>query len=146
MLVQARALNPDITFHEGNMLALGLSDGSLAGIAAFYVIVNLPKASWTVAFREMERVLQADGRLLVAFHVGNEALHGEQLWGLPIAMDFFLLQPSEVRNSMEAAALEVEEIVERGPYCPEVEYPSQRAYIFARKPGTVRKRQTPHGA
>src|ERR1700761_4010338 len=36
MLAQARTLNPDIRFHEGNLLALDLEDRSLAGITAFY--------------------------------------------------------------------------------------------------------------
>jgi SAM-dependent methyltransferase len=40
MLEQARSLNPGIPFREGNMLALDLPDGALAGIAAFYAIVN----------------------------------------------------------------------------------------------------------
>jgi hypothetical protein len=48
-------------------------------------------------------------------------------------MDFLLFQPSEIKAGLEAAGLTVEEVVEREPY-PEVEYPSRRAYIFARKP------------
>ena len=34
MIAQARQLNPEIDFREGNMLALDLEDGSLAGITA----------------------------------------------------------------------------------------------------------------
>jgi len=41
MLVEARRLNPDISFREGNMMSLDLPDESLAGIAAFYAIVNI---------------------------------------------------------------------------------------------------------
>jgi ubiquinone/menaquinone biosynthesis C-methylase UbiE len=133
MLEQARQLNPDICFREGNMMALDLPDGRLAGITAFYAIVNIPKESLTVVFREMERVLRPDGLLLVAFHIGNETFHEDELWDLPISMDFFFFQPSAMRNYMEAAGLAVEEIVEREPYAPDVEYQSRRAYIFARK-------------
>ena len=134
MLEQARQLNPDLSFLEGNMMALDLPDGRLAGIAAFYSIVNIPKESLTLVFREMARVLQPGGVLLLAFHAGDEALHEDELWGRPISMDFFLFQPSEIRRYVEAAGLVIEEIVERGPYAPEVEYQSRRAYIFARKP------------
>jgi ubiquinone/menaquinone biosynthesis C-methylase UbiE len=74
MLEQARRLNPEISFREGNMMALDLPDGSLAGIAAFYAIVNIPKESHTTVFREMERILQPDGLLLVAFHTGATKL------------------------------------------------------------------------
>jgi hypothetical protein len=52
-------------------------------------------------------------------------------------MDFFLLQPSAIRQYLEAAGLAVEEIVEREPYAPEVEYQSRRAYVFARKPKSL---------
>ena len=140
MLEQARQLNPDLSFLEGNMMALDLQDGRLAGIAAFYSIVNIPKESLTLVFREMTRVLQPGGVLLLAFHAGDKVLHEDELWGRPISMDFFLFQPSEIRRYIEAAGLAIEEIVERAPYAPEVEYQSRRAYIFARKPGFVANR------
>jgi SAM-dependent methyltransferase len=133
MLEQARRLNPDISFREGNMMALPLPDGALAGIAAFYAIVNIPKESLPSVFREMYRVLQPGGLLLLAFHCGDEILHEEQLWGLPIAMDFFFFQPSAIRQYVERVGFAIEESLERDPYPPEVEHQSRRAYIFARK-------------
>src|SRR6266699_3609962 len=78
MLEQARQLNPDLSFLEGNMMALDLPDGRLAGIAAFYSIVNIPKESLTLVFREMARVLQPGGVLLLAFHAGDEVLHEDE--------------------------------------------------------------------
>jgi hypothetical protein len=60
-------------------------------------------------------------------------LHEDELWGQKISMDFLLLQPSEIRLDLEVAGFTIEEVVEREPY-PDVEYPSRRAYIFARKP------------
>ncbi len=137
MLEQARQLNSDISFGEGNMMALNLQDGTLAGITAFYAIVNIPEESLPLVFREMERVLQPGGLLLLAFHAGDQVLHEDEVWGLPISMDFALFQPSAIRNYIEAAGLAIEDIVERGPYAPEVEYQSRRAYIFARKPGSL---------
>jgi ubiquinone/menaquinone biosynthesis C-methylase UbiE len=140
MLEQARQLSPEISFLEGNMMALDFQDGRLAGIAAFYAIVNIPEESLPMVFREMERVLQPGGVLLLAFHIGDEVLHENELWGRPISMDFFLLQPSAIRQYLEAAGLAVEEIVEREPYAPEVEYQSRRAYVFARKPESLVQR------
>lgn len=133
MLQQAQKLNPDINFREGNMMALDLADASLAGIAAFYAIVNIPKKSLPVIFQEMLRVLQPGGLLLLAFHTGDEVLQENELWGQPITMNFLLLPPGEIKRGLEDAGFSIEEIVERPPY-PEVEYPSHRAYIFARKP------------
>jgi len=137
MLEQARQLSPDIQFREGNMMALDLPDGTLVGITAFYAIVNIPKIALPSVFREIHRVLQPGGLLLLAFHMGDEVLHEEELWGRTITMDFFLFQPSEIREYLEAAGLIVEEILEREPYAPQVEYQSRRAYIFARKAASV---------
>ena len=132
MLEQARKLNPDILFREGNMLSLDIPDRTLAGVTAFYAIVNIPRQSLPLVFREIWRVLQSRGLLLLAFHTGNEVLHEEELWGQKISMDFLLFQLSEIRPDLEKAGFNIEEIVEREPY-PDVEYPSRRAYIFARK-------------
>ena len=134
MIEVARRLNPDISFREGDMLALDIPDGTLAGIASFYSIVNVPKEELAIVFREMERVLQPGGVLLLSFHIGEEVVHPESLLGQPVSMDFFFFRPSHIRHCLEAAKLEVEEVLERGPYAPEVEYQSRRAYIFARKP------------
>ena len=132
MLQQARKLNPDIEFREGNMMALDLANASLAGIAAFYAMVNIPRKSLPVVFRELLRVLQPGGLLLLAFHTGDAVLQENELWGQPITMHFLLLPPLEIRRELEDAGFVVEEVVERPPY-PEVEYPSHRAYIFARR-------------
>lgn len=135
MVAEARRLNPDIVFREGDMLALDLPDGALAGIAAFYAIVNLPAASLPAVFREMARVLRPAGLLLLAFHAGHATLRERELWGRPIDMQFFLFEPATIRREVERAGLIVEDVVERGPYAPDVEYQSRRAYLFARKPG-----------
>jgi SAM-dependent methyltransferase len=134
MVEQARRLNPDISFREGNMMALSLEDRTFAGIAAFYAIVNIPQESLPLVFQEMARVLQPGGLLLLAFHTGDEVVQEKELWGRPISMDFFLFQPSAIREFLELAGFGIEGIIEREPYMPEVEYQSRRAYIFARKP------------
>jgi SAM-dependent methyltransferase len=134
MLEQARRLNPDIAFREGNMLALDLPAGALAGIAAFYAIVNMPRESLPAVFREMARALRPGGLLLLGFHAGSDALHERELWGRSISMDFFLFEPPVIRRDLETAGFVIEDVVEREPYAPDVEYQSRRAYIFARKP------------
>jgi ubiquinone/menaquinone biosynthesis C-methylase UbiE len=134
MVEQARSRNPDISFHEGDMTALSMPDAALAGIAAFYAIVNIPKESLGSVFREMARVLQPGGWLLLAFHIGNELLHEQELWGKQISMDFFLFPTAEICDYLRDAGFAIEEVLERAPYAPEVEYQSRRAYVFARRP------------
>jgi SAM-dependent methyltransferase len=136
MIEQARQLNSDIPFREGDMMALDIPDATLAGIVAFYAIVNTPKESLPSVFQEMERVLKPGGLLLLAFHIGDETLHPNELWGRAVSMDFFLFQPSVILHYLEAAGFAIEEVLEREPYPPEVEYQSRRAYIFVRKPVT----------
>jgi ubiquinone/menaquinone biosynthesis C-methylase UbiE len=134
MLLEAQRLNPEIPFRQGNMLALDLPDASLAGITAFYAIVNLARESLPQVFREMARVLQPGGLLLLSFHIGNETMHRDDWWDRQVNMDFHFLQPPAVQHDLETAGLTVEEVVEREPYAPGVEHQCRRAYIFARKP------------
>jgi SAM-dependent methyltransferase len=102
-------------------------------MVAFYAIVNIPPNSLPAIFQEMLRVLKPGGLLLLAFHMGDEIISPDELLGQRIAMDFFFFQPSDIRRHLEAAGFAIEEIIEREPYGPEVEYQSRRAYIFARK-------------
>jgi ubiquinone/menaquinone biosynthesis C-methylase UbiE len=133
MVNQARKLNPGMLFREGNMMALDLPNASLSAITAFYAIVNISKASLPLVFSEMARVLHPGGLLLLAFHTGNDIIREQELWGIPIAMDFLLFQPSEIVTLLREAGFVLEEILERDPY-PDVEYPSHRAYILALRP------------
>jgi ubiquinone/menaquinone biosynthesis C-methylase UbiE len=134
MVEQARLLNPGIQFAEGNMLALDLPDEALAGLVAFYAIVNLAVESLPLAFAEMTRVLKPNGLLLLSFHDGDETIPVSELWSIAISMEFRLLNPKLIADHLTNAGLIVEELIERPPYAPEVEYQSRRAYIFARKP------------
>ncbi len=133
MLDQARRLNPGIEFVQGNILALPVEDEAWAGIAAFYAIVHFPPSDLLPAFQEMYRALQPGGWLLIAFHIGDEIEHVDDQWGQAVSLDFYFFRPEQVRANLRASGFEVDEIVERGPYAPEVEYQSRRAYIFARK-------------
>ena len=70
MVAEAQRLNPEIHFHQGDMLALPDADDSFGGIAAFYCIIHIPRAQVVDALREMKRVLKPGGVLLITFHIG----------------------------------------------------------------------------
>lgn len=137
MLEEARRLNPDISFRLGDMLALDVPSGTLAGIVAFYAIVNIPEQSLHTCFAEMLRVLRPGGLLLLAFHAGPEVIREEILWDIPISMNFYLFDPLTIRRHLEDAGFTVDDVIEREPYASDVEYQSRRAYIFARKAASL---------
>lgn len=135
MVAEARRLNPEIPFQQGDMLALsGVGDATFGGIAAFYSIIHIPRPSVAAALRELKRVLAQGGTLLIAFHIGQETIHKDEWWGLEVSVNFHFYETREMKAHLTAAGFELEEVIERDPYPPNIEYQSRRAYIFARKP------------
>lgn len=135
MVRRAERLNPDIPFRQGDMLALNdVADDAYGGVAAFYSIIHVPRASLADALRELKRVLRPRGVLLLAFHIGRETKHLDEWWGKEVSLDFHFLETGEVKEQLRALGFELEEVIEREPYPEDVEYQSRRAYIFARKP------------
>lgn len=96
MLEQAAALNPDIEFYRGNMLALEEPDNIWAGIVAFYSIIHIPRAEILAALREMRRVLKPGGLLLLAFHIGDAEGHETEMWGHEVAIHYTFYGAAEM--------------------------------------------------
>ncbi len=134
MVERAYKLNPDIPFYQGDMLALdNLADNSYAGVAAFYSIIHVPRPTLNKALAELKRVLCPGGILLLTFHIGQEIIHRDEWWGKEVSLDFIFFETEAMKDHLKMVGFELQEVIERDPY-PEVEYPSRRAYIFARKP------------
>jgi SAM-dependent methyltransferase len=129
---EARERNPGVVFEQGDMLALPILDAALAGVTAFYAIVHFSKDDLQRAFTEMHRALQPGGRLLLAFHIGEGSIHVEEFLGRPVEVDFMFFTPTRIAADLIKAGFVVDKVVERDPY-PDVEYPSRRAYLFARR-------------
>ncbi len=128
-------MNPRIEFYQGDMCALPVADSAWAGIAAFYAIVNLSQDEVAQALREMMRVLEPGGRLLIAFHLGEDVQQAEEdVWGCGVSLEFTFFRASTVLRCIREAGFQIDDVIERDPYAPEVEYQSRRAYIFAHKP------------
>lgn len=132
MIAEAQRLNPEIHFHQGDMLALPDVDNSWGGIAAFYCIIHIPREKIVDALREMKRVLRPGGMLLLTFHIGNEIKHLHDWWEKPVNLDFAFYQPDTMENWLMEAGFELEETLVREPN-PEVEVATRRAYVFGRK-------------
>ena len=134
MVELARQAHPDVRFQQGDMRALPFLDDALGGITAFYSIIHIPRGEVVDVLKELRRVLQPGGLLLLAFHRGSEVHHLDEWWDQPVSVDFFFFQTDEMLGYLADAGLLIDEVVERDPYPGGEEAPTQRAYIFARKP------------
>jgi ubiquinone/menaquinone biosynthesis C-methylase UbiE len=131
MVEQARERFPDVPFETGDVTAISAPDGAWAAAVAFYSLIHLPREEMVVALRELRRVLRPGGLLLVSFHVGAEVRHFDELWGVPVRLDFVFFTTDEMRGRLREAGFEVESREERDPY-PDVEAETRRCYIVAR--------------
>jgi SAM-dependent methyltransferase len=131
MVAVAKRLNPGLSFQVGDMRQLDLPDATLAGIIAFYSIVHFEPAELTAIMLEMRRTLALGGLLLVSFHIGDQVVHVEDLFGARVSLDFRFHVPHDVIEALRSAHLEIIEHVEREPY-EGAEYPSRRCYLLAK--------------
>ena len=131
MIQVARRLHPGIEFRVGDMTRLDLSDGALAGVVAFYAIVHFTPAELDAVLSEIRRVLAPGGAALFSFHIGDEVVHVEDLFGATVDLDFRFHVPKDVTDALLRAGLQVREHTEREPY-DGAEYPSRRCYLLAK--------------
>ena len=137
ILEQARTIHPGINFRKGNILELEFVDDSIAGVVAFYAMVNFTEELVEIAFREAFRVLQPGGLFLFTYHIGEKTIHIEEFLGKNIDIDFMFFTTDFIFSCLKGSGFGKIEIIEREPYSG-VEYESRRAYVFATKP-VVRK-------
>ncbi|WP_394827896.1 class I SAM-dependent methyltransferase [Pendulispora albinea] len=133
MIAEAARRSPDIAFRTGSMLALEDADATYAGLTAFYAIVHFDREELAQACREFHRVLQPQGLALASFHLGGDIVHRDELFGQRVSLDFVFFERGIVEEAFLAAGFRIEAFLERAPY-PEVEHPTQRGYVLARKP------------
>jgi len=131
MIRVAKQMSPNLDFRVGDMTALDLAGQSLAGVIAFYSIVHFDSSQLDNVLKECTRILSPGGLMLVAFHIGDEVVHVDDLWGQAVSLDFRFHQPQDVKNALMSNHFAVIESTEREPY-EGGEYPSRRSYILAR--------------
>ena len=132
MIEIASAVNPGITFHCADILEMDEA-GLYDGIVGLYFIVNFPLPVLAQVFLKLNQLLKSNGKLLLSFHIGNDILNRvDDFWGSGKGCDFYFLKPETVSKYLRTSGFKVTDIRLREPN-PEVEYPSQRAYVFAEK-------------
>jgi len=133
MVEQARRAHPGMEFVRGDMRSPDLPDESLAGITAFYSLIHLPRHEVSTVVRRWRSALRPGGLMLVAFHKGDYVHHADELLDVPVSLDFTFFDPKEMEIHLRAGGYLIDDALEREPY-PDVEFPSHRVYIVARKP------------
>jgi SAM-dependent methyltransferase len=132
MIAEATAAHPGLPFRVGDMFALPFEAASVRGLVAFYAIVHTPTAELAPAFREWARVLGEGGLVVVAFHIGSERVHVDELFGAKTSLDFYLHEPEAVVRGLVDAGFTLEARLDREPYAG-AEHASRRSYLLARR-------------
>jgi SAM-dependent methyltransferase len=73
----ACATYPDGRYELGSMCELGLPDGSIAGILAWYSLIHLPPDDLNGVLTVLRRVIAPGGRLVAGFFTGDEVVSFE---------------------------------------------------------------------
>jgi len=68
----------------------------------------------------------------LAFHVGQESRHVEELWGVRTNLEFVFHKPEHVLAALGASGFIVESFEVRPPYPPPIEAQTNRYYVRAR--------------
>jgi uncharacterized protein YceH (UPF0502 family) len=135
MIDEARSRFPDLEFEVGDLTNL-LRPRAAAGwsaITAWYAFVHMATSELRSVIAGLARVLVPGGRLAFALHTGEEVRHLDELFGAPVDLDFVLHNAAEVRDAVTAAGLVDVEWYLRSPL-PDVETPTDRLYVLARRP------------
>jgi ubiquinone/menaquinone biosynthesis C-methylase UbiE len=119
---------------QGDMRRLPFGAGTFELVVAFYSVQHVLRSEVPEVLAEIARVLSGGGRLLLATHLGRgEYLSSEFLGHSVATVGGTFHSPVEIDGWIAGAGLTTEVKEQRGPL--EHEYPSQRLYVLARKPG-----------
>ncbi|MBS2966593.1 class I SAM-dependent methyltransferase [Actinocrinis puniceicyclus] len=130
MIEQARRRHPGLEFRVGQMTALDLPPGSVAGLVAWYCVIHVPPAEHPVVFSGFRRALAPGGHLLLAFHAGDERRRITAAYGHSgLAFDAYRLPPERVEQQAVRAGFLPVARFSHAPIGPEK---TAQAYLILR--------------
>jgi len=115
MLAVARTAHPHISFEEGQLDALSIETGVLAGAVCWYSIIYTPPDRLAEAFGELARVLMPGGYLLLAFQAEGEPVHRADAQGTRLPLTSYRHSVQEVADSLEDTGFKIYATVLRAP-------------------------------
>jgi SAM-dependent methyltransferase len=122
----------------GDMTALPLRSGALAGLVCMYAVIHLDADQRATAYREFSRVLGDGGLALVAFHTSDaETSSGgsrqvTEWWGHDVELTFHFLDADAEVDALRDAGLELVARLDRAPHAGH-EHESNRSYLVVRR-------------
>ncbi len=139
MIEIARQEAPGVRFQVASMLDLPVDDEAWSGAAVLFSIIHLRETRRMDAFSELRRVLRPGGVALISFHIRSEKYdagdlaHLDHWYEQDIDLDRYFLDPEQVIAEVDTAGFDLISVTTRLPGGNEV--PTERAYLFVRKPG-----------
>jgi ubiquinone/menaquinone biosynthesis C-methylase UbiE len=116
MLAVARTAHPHIKFVEGQVDALPIETGALAGAVCWYSVIYTPPDRLAEAFGELTRVLIPGGYLLLAFQAGSgEPVHRAQAHGTDLSLTSYRHSVEQVASCLEETGFKIYTTVVRAP-------------------------------
>jgi ubiquinone/menaquinone biosynthesis C-methylase UbiE len=132
MLAIARAAHPHIEFKEGQLDALPVETGGLAGAVCWYSIIYTPPGRLGEAFDELARVLIPGGHLLLAFQAEAEPVHREHAFGTHLPLTSYRHSVQAVADTLEGAGFKICTTALRAP---ELEHETtDQGFVTATRP------------
>ena len=134
MIEQARGRHPDLEFRVGQLAALDLAPGDVAGLVAWYSLIHIPPAEHPAVLAGFQRALRPGGHLLLAFQVGDERRHNTEAYGHSgLAFDSYRLPPERVeQQAVQAGFLPVARFVREPIESPIGREKTPQAYLLFR--------------
>ena len=132
MLKEARRLNPDIRFVQGNMKKLPVADGGWGGIVGFFALCHMPRKKIPSIFQEWNRALEPGGTMMLGYHIGNGTFRRTEFYGKKVEIHCTMFMSAEMKHYLSGAGFEIDGWLDRPPY-PGFENNNWRGFILARK-------------
>jgi len=132
MLAVARTAHPHVKFEEGQLDALPIETGVLAGAVCWYSIIYTPPDRLTKAFGELTRVLMPGGYLFLGFQAEGEPVHRTDAHGTGRPLTSYRHSVQEIAGCLEDTGFKIYTTVLRAPEL-EAETTSQ-GFVIASRP------------
>lgn len=139
MLTSGRSVNR-FPSCQGDMRHLPFKSSVFSAIVAYYSVHNVTRAEVGMVLAESARVLQPEGTLLIATHLGDGEVYSSEFLGHDIATTGGSLYSSaEIVERVSSESFSVVSCETRGPLAHE--HQSQRIYLLAKQGAEPRTRR-----